>query len=92
MAGLWIGRPLFPVTDSLPERLAALGQIIGPMSPQLVESAGPGLAGYFMKDGDAVKVILTRTNVRRMLRCRMIRSLSPLSVSKYKSKKKRRII
>ena len=81
MAELWIGRPLFPLTDSLAERLAALVRIVGPISPQLVHSAGPGLAGHFMQDGDRIVVKLARSNLRLMLRAKMIRSLSTLSVS-----------
>ncbi|KAI0745893.1 kinase-like domain-containing protein [Earliella scabrosa] len=75
MAEIWIGTAIFPLTDSVVERIAAVERVVGRVSPQLVRRAGSSFADMFRVSDDEISIVFTRRNVADAIRHRRVRSL-----------------
>ena len=81
MAEIWIGTAIFPLTDSVVKRIAAVERVVGRVSPQLVRRAGSSFADMFRVSDDEISIVFTRRNVADAIRHRRVRSLKHILVS-----------
>ena len=81
MAEVWKGSALFPLTETTPERLAAIAQVTGPFPEVLVNNAGPAFRRYFKEESTGYSVMFSRVNGRDAVRKMKIQRLPALSVS-----------
>ena len=81
MGEIWTGKAVFPLTDSIAERLAVFARVVGLFSKSVVDRAGPCFTKYFKEEREGYSVVLTRTRVHDVIRDNKIRRLPALSVS-----------
>lgn len=80
---VWTGMVLFPATDNVRERIAAVHCIAGPIRPRFVERWQDEWSAMVKIDGGSVKVLLPCHDVQCAVRRRNIQRATRVNVGIY---------
>ena len=80
MAEVWMGAPVFPMTNCTAERVVAVGRVVGAFSDALIQRAGVPFTHVFQSMGNAALGGLGRRCVADAVRHRKIRALRLITV------------